>query len=363
MAYISNRTSHYASNFESLRNLAEKSTQYRLTSDRLVNGRRFPELSAYRTQLSEVLTYQRTVERAKKDGTRINKVLAITNAYEIALRPAEANSIGANRVEGLQGYIEPLLQIVREGLQPGLNVEKWQNDNGQGDFDNRLRAMQTLLNTKVGERYIFAGRRYAEAPPVRNLVNLADPPLPVAAAADYQTFIERNLLLNNSNSLADHDKDALDVPIGNTGQVVYSAHLTSVLQVEDRQIIEYGASSNAEPINQLLLAVRLIKRALQLTPAEIDDRRALLNNAEGYLDSSVTGLRRLRQSAARVVATLQVAQERQLEVQLTTQTLVDRITAADTTQAGVELSALAQQFSATLQTIETRNSLSLANIL
>ncbi len=366
MAYISNRISHYASNFESLRNLSEKSAQYRLTSDRLINGRRFPELSAYRTQLSEVLTYQRTVDRAKKDATRINKVLAITNAYEIALRPAEAGSLGASRVEGLQGYLEPLLQIVREGLQPGVDVEKWQNDNGQGDFDNRLRAIQTLLNTKVGERYIFAGRRYNEGPPVRDLTGLTDnvkPPLP--SAATYQDFINRNLLVNNSNSVADHDRDALAVPTGATGAVIYTAHLTSVLQVEDTQSIEYGVSSNTEPVNQLILAARLIKRALELAPvpASVADRQALLNDAEGYLDSSLNGLRQLRQRSARVVATLQVAQARQLEVEITTQTLADRITSIDATQAGVELSALAQQFSATLQTIETRNSLSLANIL
>ena len=58
-----------------------------------------------------------------------------------------------------------------------------------------------------------------------------------------------------------------------------------------------------------------------------------------------------------------VAQERQQEVEITTQSLVDRLVAADTTRAGVELSALSQQFSATLRTIETRNSLSLVNLL
>ena len=363
MAYINNRTSHYAANFAFLRSLAEKSTQYRLVSDRLVNGRKFPELYSYRTQLAEVLTYQRTVVRARNDSTRINKVLAITNAYEIALRPSAAGSLAGNRVEGLQGYAEPLLQIVREGLQPGVDVEKWQNDYGQGDFDNRLRAIQTLLNTRVGERYIFAGRRYNEGPPVRNLTNLAEPPLPTTQVALYQAFTQRNLLVNNSSSVADHDKDASDTPATNTGEIVYTAHLTSVLQIEDRQTIEYGVSSNREPINQLLLAARLLKRALALAPSALADRQALLNDAEQYLDSSIDGFRQLRQRSARVVATLQVAQARQLDVEITTQTLVDRITSADITQAGVELSALAQQFSATLQTIETRNSLSLANIL
>ena len=357
--------SHYATNLENLRNLAEKSAQYRRTSDRLANGKKFQELSAYRTDLPDVLTFQRTIERAKKDGYRINKVLAITNSYEIALRPAAVGTSGTNRVEGLQGHIEPFLQIIEDGLQPQLNVQSWRDNNGQSDFDNRLRAIQTLLNTKVGERYIFAGNRYTAGPPVRDITSLVDIALPSDASA-YTDDRARNIPSAASNRVADHDVNAADAPTGANGEIAYGARANSIIHIEERQSIEYGSSSSSEPVNQLLFAVRLVKRALEIAPSDPDaetNRRTLLNDAELLFDDARDGLRTLRQRAAAATATLQVAQARQREIEITTQTLADRITSVDTTQAGVELSALAQQFAATLQVIETRNSLSLVNIL
>ena len=383
MTYLVGRTSHYATTFDSLRTIAEKSEQYRRISDRLTNGRKFSDLSSYRSDLSDVLTYQRVVNRAEKDRVRIEKVLTITQTYELTLRATSLGTLGGN-AGGLQSYIEPFSEIVREGLQPNADATEWREKYSGEDFDNRLRAIQSLLNTQVGSRYIFSGRRYREGAPVRDLTNLPDAPLP-SAAADYEAFLFRNLpesatartsplfdilsitptlpLVNaNADRLADHDREALDTPSGSLGERVVKARATNVLQIEENHVVEYGISSNAEPINQMLLAVRLVKQALD-TATTFADRRTLLTDARELFDFARDGLRRLRQSASGTVATLTVAKERQQEIETTTQSLVDRLVAADTTRAGVELSALSQQFSATLQTIETRNSLSLVGLL
>ncbi len=384
MTYVG-RTSHYATTFDSLRTVSEKSAQYRLASERLSSGRKFSTLSAYRSDLPDVLTYRRVVDRAEKDSSRISKVLTITQTYELTLRATSPGNIGSNSAGGLQSYIEPFSEIVREGLQPSLDATEWREKYSGEDFDNRLRAIESLLNTKVGNRYIFAGRRYQEGAPVRDLAGLTDAPLP-SAAADYETFLLRNLPATatdstnalfdalsiaptfpiadaNANRVADHDRDAADIPATAVGELVVRARSTSTLQVEKNQLIEYGISSNAEPINQLLLAVRLVKQALDTTTTTLADRRTLLLDAQELFDFARDGLRSLRQSASGTVATLLVSQERQQEIEITTQSLVDRLVAADTTRAGIELSALSQQFSATLQTIETRNNFSLARLL
>ncbi len=384
MTYLVGRTSHYATTFGSLRTISEKSAQYRLASERLSSGRKFSELSAYRSDLSDVLTHQRVVDRAQNDRARIGKVLTITQTYELTLRATSPGSLDSN-AGGLQSYIEPFSQIVREGLQPDTDTTAWRERHSGDDFDNRLRAIQSLLNTKVGDRYIFAGRRYREGAPVRDLTGLTDVPLP-SAAADYEAFMLRNLPASatdatsslfdilsvaptlpltdaNADRVADHDRDAAEAPAGALGELVVRARTTSVLQVEEHQLIEYGISSNAESINQLLLGVRLVKQALDPATTTLADRRTLLSDARELFDFARDSLRRLRQSASGTVATLLVAQERQREIEITTQSLVDRLVAADTTRAGVELSALSQQFSATLQTIETRNALSLARLL
>ena len=386
MTYVG-RTSHYATTFDSLRTVSEKSAQYNLASERLSSGRKFSTLSAYRSDLTDVLTYRRVVDRAEKDSARISKVLTITQTFELTLRATNPGSIGSNNAGGLQSYIEPFSEIVREGLQPSLDATAWREKYSGDDFDNSLRAIESLLNTKVGNRYIFAGRRYREGAPVRDLAGLTNAPLP-SSAADYEAFLLRNLpatatdannalidvlsiaptfpIANaNADRVADHDRDAADAPLVTdlVGELVVRARRTSVLQVEQNQLIEYGISSNAEPINQLLLAVRLVKQALDTTTTTLADRRTLLLDAQELFDFARDGLRNLRQSASGTVATLLVSQERQQEIEITTQSLVDRLVAADTTRAGIELSALSQQFSATLQTIETRNSLSLARLL
>ena len=385
MTYLVGRTSHYATTFESLRTISKKSAQYRLSSDRLSSGRKFSQLSAYRSDLTDVLTYRRVVDRANKDRARIEKVLTITQTYELTLRATTSGSSSGSNAGGLQSYIEPFSEIVREGLQPNVDATAWREKYSGEDFENRLRAIQSLLNTKVGNRYIFAGRRYREGAPVRDLTGLTDAPLP-SAAADYEAFLLRNLPASatdasssliealsvsptfpianaNAERVADHDRDASDTPTSNLGENIVRARTTSVLQVENNQLIEYGISSNAEPINYLLLGVRLVKRALDTATTTLADRRTLLSDARELFDFARDGLRRLRQSSSGTIATLLVAQERQQEIEITTQSLVDRLVAADTTRAGIELSALSQQFSATLQTIETRNSLSLARLL
>ena len=385
MTYLVGRTSHYATTFGSLRTISEKSAQYRLASDRLTSGRKFSALSAYRSELSDVLTYRRVVDRADKDRVRIEKILTVTQTYELALRATSPGSLDNDSAGGLQSYIEPFSEIVRQGIQPNTDTTAWRERHSGEDFDNRLRAIQSLLNTKVGSRYIFAGRRYREGAPVRDLTSLPDAPLP-SAAADYEAFLLRNLPASatdansplidilsvsptfpitdaNTDRVADHDRDAADIPTGNLGDIVVRARKTSTLQIEQNQFIEYGISSNAEPINYLLLGARLVKQALEPTTTTLADRRTLLSDARELFDFARDSLRRLRQSASGTVATLLVAQERQQEIEITTQSLVDRLVAADTTRAGVELSALSQQFSATLQTIETRNSLSLARLL
>ena len=275
MTYLVGRTSHYATTFGSLRTISEKSAQYRLASDRLSSGRKFSELSAYRSDLPDVLTYRRIVDRTQNDRSRIEKVLTITQTYELSLRATSPGSLSASGAGGLQGYIEPLLEIVREGQQPSLDATAWRERHSGEDFENRLRAIQSLLNTKVGDRYIFAGRRYREGPPVRDLTGLTDAPLPSATAA-YEEFLLRNLPVSATdaasalidtlsisptfpianadvNRVADHDREAADTPTLALGELVVRARATSVLQIEEQQLIEYGISSNAQPINQLLL--------------------------------------------------------------------------------------------------------------
>ena len=282
MTYLVGRTSHYATTFGSLRTISEKSAQYRLASDRLTSGRKFSALSAYRSELSDVLTYRRVVDRADKDRVRIEKILTVTQTYELALRATSPGSLDNDSAGGLQSYIEPFSEIVRQGIQPNTDTTAWRERHSGEDFDNRLRAIQSLLNTKVGSRYIFAGRRYREGAPVRDLTSLPDAPLP-SAAADYEAFLLRNLPASATDApadrhpvrladlshyrrqhdrVADHDRDAADIPTG-LGDIVVRARKTSTLQIEQNQFIEYGISSNAEPINFLLLGARLVKQALE----------------------------------------------------------------------------------------------------
>ena len=303
MTYLVGRTSHYATTFDSLRTIAEKSAQYRLASDRLSSGRKFSQLSAYRSDLSDVLTYRRVVDRATKDYSRITKVLTITETYEIVLR---GRTSGSSRAGGLQSYIEPFESIVDEGLGllPSSDATQWRETNSGQDFDNRLRAIQSLLNTKVGSRYIFAGRRYREGAPVRDLTSLTPAPMP-SDAADYQSFLLRNLPASTTNAnsplfaalsitptfpanantdrVADHDLEAAAIPTGNLGEEVVRARTTSVLQIEESQLVEYGISSNAESINQLLLGVRLVKQALDASTITLADRENLAFRRAGAL--------------------------------------------------------------------------------
>ena len=363
----------------------QQNLRHSLTT-RLSSGRRFASLSEYGKDLSRLVGFQHSLARLQ----------ATKNALDVTeslLQRHDSVFVALDRIaENLLGELEP----AREAIQAD-NQQKfldWQTTELE-PARNAQRSITELLNTRHGERFIFAGARYRTRPVVsldiapvpaltiagrslerwieawdatqlRDFHNETIPPL----EADRFTPVE---IVGNNFFLPAYDSDFDPaIPLrdaGNANQESWETHAVNFARVD---IHSFGVSSNDPVFQRLIEAARVVRSLAEHDAEDIaaipederqDVRNTAFERAQSLLESFRQKLRVVRNRTALVRGALAQRQEElgteiaQIELR------IDQIRDADTNRTAVEIAALNLQLQASFQAIAQQRTLTLLNYL
>lgn len=239
--------------------------------------------------------------------------------------------------------------------------------------ENLMLELQNGLNTKIGDRYIFAGANY-QAEPVRDLrllgtytvndigradtletanavpiiqYNDAAPPPAAAAPGNQQSYM---------NSGPAPGSAVAAVPADQFLWTQYQA------TIDDGQVLDYGITATNGAFQQLIDGLLRLKSATQagLTPQQ---RVAFVNETEVLAENALTAIRQLQSENGVNINEFQDTKARHASFITISETSLAGLTQVDPEEAAVRLSALSTQIQASYSAIARRENLSLINFL
>lgn len=239
--------------------------------------------------------------------------------------------------------------------------------------ENMMLELQNGLNTKVGDRYIFAGANYATEP-VRDIRNLelysvndlgrtdtletandipiiqyndAAPPPAAAAPGNQQSYM--NAGPGPGSAVAAVAPD----------QFLWQQYRATV---DDGQTLDYGITATSGPFQQLVDGLLRLKSATQ-AGLTVQQRVDFVNESAVLAETALTGLRQMQSTNGVNMSEFQDTMARHNSFINISASSLANLTQVDTEEAAVVLSALSTQIQASYAAIARRENLSLINFL
>jgi flagellar hook-associated protein 3 FlgL len=306
-------------------------------------GKKKADLASNATDASKLLNLQRTTAGQQSyisTGTQVNTVLS---GYDLSL---------TDLISTAQKLSDTLVSLPHDDATAtfpasfGLLV------------DGMLTTVGSTLNTKIGDRYIFAGSRLTTAPTI-DLRTL--PALTIVAPATLPaafTAVAYSAASVAPNQVPAYDVDnAVTVANGNA-----PAWSTQSAQLDDQNTLGYGITSNDPSIQQLVYALQSAQAAALSTATE-PTRTAYMVDAQNALTNAIAGLRDLSQSNGNAEVQVKDANTRlTANINLMSGQLGDLQT-VDSATVAVQLSNVQSQLEGTYKTTQSILNLSLLNYL
>lgn len=205
------------------------------------------------------------------------------------------------------------------------------NESLRNEILNSLEQIEYFLNQQVGDRYIFSGSRYGEAP-VSDLSTL-----PILTTASTPTIA-------TGDQVAEYDIDydplapLADVPTANTREAA---------SIDTTKILTYGVNSNDESFQRVILGLRY---ALAATYDETN-YSSLMDTAKDYLNEGLTDVRALHTDTSNAYLTLKKAENTIEKKIVSLETQVDDIESVDINEVAVKITVLQAQLEASYSAV------------
>lgn len=333
------RVSTYGTLAGNLQTLRRQQETFSLKASQLNTGQQYSTLIEYREQISQILVFQQDINGKTATIDRLTIAETVIRNYDTTL-------------EGFDDRIDTLQRIIEDsrGFNSDINPElyqRWREQNSEY-FDNFLRDVNDLINTRVGGRYIYSGSAYNTRP----IRDLSAEPLPATANPAAFTLLNRD-----------------QIPSYATLSPVPAPIVPPVdARIDDGQFISldasgvsYGETFTHEGFQRLFTGFLHFKTALE-RPVE-SERISFLDEAASLLTEAKNQLQILREREAFNLQLVTQAQsdfrtERNLQ-----ENFLAAITQISPEEVTVEISALRNQIEATYRTISVQDRLSIANFL
>jgi len=203
----------------------------------------------------------------------------------------------------------------------------------RNEIINALEQMEYYLNQQVGERYIFAGARYGEAP-VSDLSSL-----PILTIASTPTIATGDQVAEY-----DIDYDAMN-PLAN----VPEANTRESASIDTTKELTYGINSNEEAFQRVILGLRY---ALAATYDQTN-YTSLMDTAKTYLNDGLADVRALHTDSTNAFSTLQKA-EKTIGSKITSlNNQVSDIESVDVNEVAIKIQVLQAQLQASYSAVST----------
>jgi len=217
------------------------------------------------------------------------------------------------------------------------------NESLRNEIANSLDQMEYYLNMQVGDRYIFSGSRYGEAP----VTDLAS--LPVLTTASTPTIA-------TGDQVADYDTD---YDSANPTALVPAANTSEAANIDTTKTLVYGVNSNEEAFQQTILGLRY---ALAATYDQTN-YASLMATAKTYLNNGLTSVRALHTDSSNAYATLQKAEDTINSKVTQLKDQVDKIEGVDTNEVAIKITSYQAQLEASYSAVSKIINLSILDYL
>ncbi len=307
---------------------------YQDLSYQVSTGKKFRELKDYQANAPRIID--------------LNKEIEARTAYQQSIDLANLN------VSAYDATLERLVDVAQDLAKAadtvGTSDPSWESDT-LTLVDNMMLEVESILNSEVGDRYIYAGSRFNTVPivDIRTLPvydNVTPPP---------------GAFLVASPNVAEYDTAF----VGPGPTPVAAAYDLSEVTIDVGLRLQYGISSNDDAFQRLIHGLRVLKSAAQplsgtLTQA---DRDAYLGIARQQAQFAQNELRQLQSSNGAVQSMFARTKEQHSEFIGIANIALDGIEVVDTAAAATKLSALTAQIEVSYATIARKAELSLVNFL
>ena len=299
-----------------------------------------------------------------KDSTRI-----VDLRKDIEARNAYINSIDITEstTDSYDAILERLVQVATDALNAAEPLST--ND---VDFPNTTTVLannfmlevEANLNIKLGDRFIFAGTNFSDAP-VRDLrtlslynnTDLGSAPAAANAIETADTLPEQVVDAGGAATT-----ESYHTGFTAAGTVDSNAYEQMKVTIADSQSITYNITANEPAFQNLIEGLLRLKSAAQagLTAPE---REEFLGEVRNTLDTARIELRQLQARNGTVINELSRTKEIHTNFINISQSALTDLTVANDAEVATRISALRTQLEASYSTIADTNRLSLVNYL
>lgn len=307
------------------------------------------------------------------DAKRVVDLTQSISAREAYNRAIDIVSLTTESYDVLLERFADLAKDLIKATDPTRTEDATWNADTLVVVENMMLELQNGLNTKVGDRYIFAGANYS-VEPVRDIRNLElygvndlgrtdtietannipiiqyndAAPLPAAAApANQQSYMNAGPAPGSAVAAVAPDQFLWEQ---------YSA------TIDDGQILNYGITATEEGFQELVDGLLRLKSATQ-AGLTVQQRVDFVNEAAVLAENALTEIRQLQSTNGVNMSEFLDTQARHDSFINISATSLAELTQIDTEEAAVMLSALSTQIQASYAAIARRENLSLINFL
>ena len=307
---------------------------YEDLSYQVSTGRKFRELKDYKANAPRIIDLDNEIEARG----------AYQQSIDLANLNVEAYAVTLDRLADVAS------DLGRASDPIGTSDPSWETDT-LTLVDNMMLEVESLLNTQIGDRYIYSGSRYSTAPTID---------LRTLTVFDNVTPPPGAFLVANPNV---PEYDTSFVAPGPTADA--TAYDLAEVTIDVGLRIQYGISADNDAFQRLVHGLRVLKSAAQpisgvLTTA---DREQYLGIARQQAQLAQDAIRQLQSSNGAVMSKFARTKEAHSEFIGIANIALDGIEVADTAVAATKLSTLTQQIEVSYATISRKAELSLVNFL
>lgn len=325
--------------------------QNRLNLDRLnyslSTGNKFQALKFYGEDTTRIIDLRKDIEARQSYLRSIEITESISTSYDTVLeRLVDVAADALNAAEPLSSQ-DTDFEVTTTVLANNFMLE-----------------FEANLNIKLGDRFIFAGTNFTDAP-VNDLRALT-----LYNTTDLVSNGATANVIETGDTVPEHTYDAGGTPTQESyhtsfaGTGTLDAKASEVLKVtlNDNQVVNYTIPATEAAFQNMVEGLLRLKSAAQAGLTE-DEREEFLGNARTALDTARTQLRQLQASNGTVLNDMQKTREIHKSFITISQTSLDDLTVADEAEVAVRISSLQNQLEASFTTIARQSQLSLVNFL
>lgn len=313
--------------YSSARNLSWGQNQLSLLSEQLTTGKLSTNLTDYTTaNAQKILSANTTVDQ--QEG-----YLDVIAAIE-------------PRVEVYDSAMTGIEDVTSEAFTAFVSASSYNEDTNDSlatQIEGFMDQIAYYLNQQVGERYIFSGSRYEEAP-VDDIISLPSPPT------------ETSPYLATGDTVPAYDTDYISAAPATT---FAEANVNESVQIDTTKTLTYGVTSNEDGFQQVIMGLRWAYAATQDTA----NYETYMETAKELINTGLANVRATHTATTSAYSTLSTTEEN-IESKITTLSdQVDDLQGIDENEVAVKITVLQAQLEASYSAVGTMLNLSILNYL